>query len=276
MYTQDIVSKGVHNSIQKYVGEGMMIYQSPEQLSGLLELITQYKIDSYLEIGTSGGGTFCYIDAILRYLNPKLKSCTVDVLDKRTKIAKDYMKERENDITFIKESSLTLVLDKKFDLVFIDGNHSHKAISNDYKKWGEDAKIVVFHDVCNSKCKDAVSYWNTIKVGKEAYEFITKGSYASDNYGIGAIITPLAKKSNGVVDIKKATEILPTSVIKETAKPRDIPRDIPTAHTAPLVNRVCCKTCMYFNKTKCVCSYNIILEHRVAEDIACHLFKKLP
>ena len=282
MFVQDIVSKGVHNSNQKYIGEHMMIYQSPEQLSGLLELLTQYSIGSYLEIGTSGGGTFCYIDAVLRYLNPKLQSCTVDVLDKRTKIAKDYIKEHEKDITFIKDNSLTLTLDKKFDLVFIDGNHSNKAISNDYKKWGQFAKIVVFHDVCNSKCKDAVSYWNTIKVGKEAYEFITKGSYALCNYGIGAVVTPLAKKGGGTVDVKKATEMLSISTVKETARPINIPAThipathIPTTHIPTLVNRVCCKSCIYFNKTKCVCSYNIILEHRMAEDICCHLFKKLP
>jgi hypothetical protein len=51
----------------------------------------------------------------------------------------------------------------KFDIIFIDGDHSYDGVKNDYILTQHAGKIYVFHDIVNAVCPGVIQFWNELK-----------------------------------------------------------------------------------------------------------------
>lgn len=181
---------------EKYCDYGLRTWQEPKQFSDLLRFLCQYldtnNIDSYLEIGSRHGGTFIWIDSILKTYNSQLNSYAVDIAvhGKALKVYQEYT----NNINFIKADStdpgLWAQLPDTIDMILIDGNHDYEYVSTDYNNsLYKNPKILLFHDINNETCPGVVKFWKELIINKhkniDYYEFITENC---TYYGIGVYI----------------------------------------------------------------------------------------
>ena len=127
----------------------------------LLTLIKKFKVRKLLEIGTNQGHT----TKIITDKFPNLEITTVDPGDKvslserLSSQKKEYMSQEKigcmvngyKNVEVIKEDFLEIQFNKKFDFIFIDGNHSYNHVVEDTKKaltLIEKNGIITWHD-CN-------------------------------------------------------------------------------------------------------------------------------
>jgi cephalosporin hydroxylase len=145
-------------------GGGLLIWQYPSQFSNYLVLLQKQNISSYLEIGCRWGGTFVLTTEYLKRFAKLSKSVAVDIIDSPVVNYCQFSEETE----FIKMDSLDpsfkeYMKDNKFDLIFIDGDHSYTAVKSDYESTKDSGKIFVFHDIISAACPGVVRFWNELK-----------------------------------------------------------------------------------------------------------------
>jgi hypothetical protein len=77
-------------------------------------------------------------------------------------------------------------IDKQYDLIFIDGDHSYHSVKTDYEKAiSLNPKYILFHDIQDKYCPGVVSLWDEIKKNKDNYiEFKTR----DDIMGLGLVM----------------------------------------------------------------------------------------
>lgn len=181
---------------KKYCNYGLRTWQEPKQFSNLLRFLCLYlntnNIDSYLEIGSRHGGTFIWIDSILRAYNSQLNSYAVDIAIYGEALR--AYKESTDNVNFIKADStdplLWTQLPDTIDMILIDGNHDYEHVSIDYyNSLYKNPKILLFHDINNQTCPGVVKFWKELIINKhkniDYYEFITENCYY---FGLGIYI----------------------------------------------------------------------------------------
>ena len=159
--------------IVKDNGGGLLIWQYPNQFSKYLSLLSEQKIQSYIEIGCRWGGTFVLTNEYLKIFNNVNKSVAIDIIDSPVL---DYCISN-NETTFIKIDSqsqefINYMNNNYFDLIFIDGDHTYNGVKNDYEISKNSGKIFVFHDIINDMCPGVVQCWNELKNNEnDTYNF---------------------------------------------------------------------------------------------------------
>jgi hypothetical protein len=167
----------------KYKVEGWNIpgiYQTPEQIAPCIMELLRHDIKTYLEIGIFQGGSYLLITNFLKLKNPDITCIAVDISDKYMSAeVKPYISEynigTSNDFHNV-----------KFDLVFIDGDHSYEGVKTDWLNVGRFAKIAMFHDIVDLTCLGVVQLWNEIKEGKIYKEYCYQLAN-KDRQGIGLL-----------------------------------------------------------------------------------------
>jgi len=163
--------------IVKENGGGLLIWQYPNQFSKYLFLLSEQKIQSYIEIGCRWGGTFVLTNEYLKIFNNINKSVAIDIIDSPVI---NYTTSN-NETQFIKINSRSqkfknYMNNNYFDLIFIDGDHSYNGVKNDYHISKNSGKIFVFHDIISDACPGVVKFWNELKNNERDiytfYEFI--------------------------------------------------------------------------------------------------------
>ncbi len=133
---------------------------SPLDLALLRGLAWNFGVEDYLEIGTWRGESAAN-------MAPLVKNCfTLNLPDESMRqmgLAEDYINlhrffsQNIPNVTHIQADSLTFdfeTLDKKFDMVFIDGDHHYPSVKSDTEKifriLKDEKSIVVWHDYASN------------------------------------------------------------------------------------------------------------------------------
>ena len=162
--------------------KGLRIWQYPVQFAPYMLFMKNLpiEINSYLEIGSRWGGTFIFT---VEFLNIK-QSFALDPIVIPLHLLEyqkynpnhEYLRMKSEDIR-LKE----VFENNKIDMVLIDGLHSYKGMSEDFRLCHRNnVKVIVCHDVASESCKETTECWNKFVKGEysdyyDFYEF-------TDNY----------------------------------------------------------------------------------------------
>lgn len=145
-----IEQRGVHPEFGA-AGEGWGIEQNPHELATFLVRMQELGVQSVLEIGTG------YKGGLSRFLAQDMgwDVTTVDI---------DRYRHNFKGVTYITLGGFDdFIVEGKyrFDLVFIDGDHSYESVKHDYTYWGECAtKVIAFHDILGQRdCMGVRQFW---------------------------------------------------------------------------------------------------------------------
>ena len=156
-----------------YCGYGLRHWQYPKQFAPYLIHLSQYSIQSYLEIGVRHGGTFLITFNYLKKFNPIQKAFAIDIV--KNDVLQTYCEQISN-LQFIQMDSNSqsfqnlIVKEKLIDLVLIDGNHEEIYCRKDFEAVKDHANLIAFHDIVSDACPGVVKIWQEVKI-KYADEF---------------------------------------------------------------------------------------------------------
>lgn len=152
---------GEDEKFKNQITEMAGIYQTPDQIGKALVFLSDFKINSYLEIGVFQGGNFLFVSEYLRRFNPEIKCLGIDPTS--------YLNPEIREITelsdWLRIASVTSdkLSGRKYDLVFIDGDHSADWVKRDYESVGKHAKFCMIHDIQEAACPDVMAFWASLK-----------------------------------------------------------------------------------------------------------------
>lgn len=164
------------SELDPFTDRGLKIWQYPTQFSKYLAFLSQFQINSYLEIGVAYGGTFVFTTEYLRRFNPNLNAYCIDVRVPSL-LLELFAKKRRFAYITAKSSELYAHVDSdtRFDLVLVDGDHSRDGAMKDFFLVKDHAKIIAFHDIVNFKTPGAIDAWQELKADYankfDCYEF---------------------------------------------------------------------------------------------------------
>lgn len=154
-----IEKRGVHAEFGD-AGEGWGIEQNPHELATFLVRMQELGVQSVLEIGTG------YKGGLSRFLAHDMEwsVTTYDI--------QNYGHVFEG-VHYITGGYPTI--DQRFDLVFIDGDHSYDAVKFDFHMYTKVAGMIAFHDIAGLRgCEGSAKFWDelTHDVGQFCYAVI--------------------------------------------------------------------------------------------------------
>lgn len=166
---------------------GLGLRQYPEEIAQLLVFLYKNKndINSYFEIGVSGGGSFFLIDSFLRAVNPDMgKSFGIDnvSVSRHRKKFDNYIKENP-DVELVNVDSREFEIIEEYDFCLIDGGHNQ--VGNDYNMVKDYCKIIAFHDIVSPLAPKVINLWNTFSSPK--IEFFNNDIRFPVPIGIGVL-----------------------------------------------------------------------------------------
>jgi hypothetical protein len=170
---------------------GLHTKQYPDELAKLLVFIYKNKleINSYCEIGFERGGTFCIIDSFLRSINPNMgESLGIDLeINSRRRRSLNKYVEKYSKVKYVIIDSRYFKPSQKYDLCFIDGDHSYNGVKRDFELMKPFCKYIALHDIkftSNSILQVEVSkFWDELDGNK--IEFLNDDSLFPKPVGIG-------------------------------------------------------------------------------------------
>jgi cephalosporin hydroxylase len=188
-----------HTTLPKHLeplrAKGVQSWQWPNQFGRYLANLADRKIDSYMELGISHGGTFIITNEYLRRFNPGLVSVGIDIEIKPG--VKDYQNATDN-ITIIEANTRSsqvcrLASRRLWGLVLIDGDHSEEGCWADYQTVKEFAALVAFHDISNDVFPGVGAVWRKLAAilpRRRTFEFTEQypdviQRFQRVDYGIG-------------------------------------------------------------------------------------------
>jgi predicted O-methyltransferase YrrM len=176
----------------------LKLQQVPEEYGALLLMLKKHKPKSYLELGIGNGGSFamaCFMmqetlefaQAVdnLAYRNLGIGQNEDEILRFIKAIETKTEKHFYNGSTDKYFSEL--FPDKKFDVIFIDADHSYEGVRKDFvnaQQHLNDGGLIVFHDIASEACPGIQRIWKEIysQVPNSCVEFVH-----SNTCGIGVV-----------------------------------------------------------------------------------------
>jgi hypothetical protein len=161
------------------------IGQTPKQISKALVYLSKFKINSFCEIGICYGGNFLFCAEYLKRFNPEIQCLAVDPSNYLNLQIREMI-DMSDWMRYVALTSDNLI-GRKFDLVFIDGDHTLPWVTKDWENLGKHAKICAFHDIQEDLWPDSMTFWKEIKNTKRTtVEFLDCFSDRA-THGIGII-----------------------------------------------------------------------------------------
>jgi hypothetical protein len=181
-------------------GLGFRIWQYPNQFSKYLYWLTKYasKINSYYEIGSRSCGAFILTVELIKKFNIH-NNCVATACDliEPNELILDYLSNNKY-VNYVRTNShektfIEFMQNNKYDLIFIDGDHSYDGVKKDSEATRNASNIQVFHDITNDHCEGVVKYWQELKNElidtHNFYEFTDQYDSVNGNFlGIGCAV----------------------------------------------------------------------------------------
>lgn len=181
------VFKGKPNS-------NLRLLQNPREFAEFLLFMAARRVNTYLEIGVSNGGSFFMADSYLRAVNPDFQyslgcdqsPAPYDFIEYRWRFPKtDYRRARTDEIKLGRE---------RYDLAFIDACHAEKWALHDFQKVKNHCRWVAFHDIVLPRATVSRA-WQKIKAGHpQNWEFIDRTLDKTLGIGVVAVAKPAPRK----------------------------------------------------------------------------------
>jgi hypothetical protein len=140
------------------------LWQTPLQIASYLIHLSDKNIKTFLEIGTFAGFTSIIIAAYLKRFGLE-KYDTFDIHEFCSSSTRKYFSKFELPINYIvtsPENLKSLILDK-YDMIFIDGDHSYEGVKKDFETYESMSKLLSFHDVNDEFCEGVRRIWKELK-----------------------------------------------------------------------------------------------------------------
>jgi len=164
-------------------GSHLRIVQLPREFAQFLVFMGERAITSYLEVGTSTGGSFLITDSYLRAISPGYRKSIG--YDRRSKL-RDFRlyQERFPTCVFRHCHSKNMSLAEDVDMSFIDATHKRHWVWHDFRKVKDHSRFVAFHDIV-LRGATVDSFWREVKSRYESWEFVDTS--LPETCGIGVL-----------------------------------------------------------------------------------------
>jgi predicted O-methyltransferase YrrM len=167
-------------------GSRLRIVQCPSEFARFLAFMGEQQISSYLEIGTSTGGSWFLVDSYLRAVNPNYqRSVGYD----RTSKLRDWegYRQRFQAVEFRRQHSKEIDLkEESFDLAFVDAKHEERWVRHDFEKVKAHCRLVAFHDIVLPGATVDKAWQQIRDEGMRYWEFIDES--LPRTCGIGVVV----------------------------------------------------------------------------------------
>lgn len=189
--------EGLHeypDALHPHCGQGLLIWQFPNQFGPYLAELTRHGISSYLEVGVRHGGSFIATVEVLRRFHPGLRSVGVDIIPSPSLIeyaAAEPHCEFQCVNTLSDDFDALVERLAPIDLVFIDSHHEEAQCRHEVARLSRHANMIALHDIANTGCPGIGIVWKEIvdSGDYECREFSEQYATGEASYmGIGLAI----------------------------------------------------------------------------------------
>ena len=191
------------SELSQYYGKGLYLWQNPKQFSKYIVWLVKNasNFSSYLEIGCRWGGTFIVICEVLRRVNSNFRFAIAADLIEPTPFIKRYfeiVRKKSFEVVYFQGSSTSkkfaeLVIEKKPDITFIDGDHTCLGALKDHMLVRNLSKIIVHHDISSDSCPETTFLWKSLKeleINRTSVEFVDQYETVKGKFlGIGILVS---------------------------------------------------------------------------------------
>lgn len=171
--------------------------QEREEITEFLQVLSRYKPETILEIGTANGGTLFLFAKIS---NPDAKLISMDLPNRypenRMRLHKTFATNTQEIIILHQDSHTPKALHRvkntlegqMLDCLFIDGDHSYYGVKQDFNMYSPLVRkggIIALHDICPSKLTRGVAkFWTEVRNKYKHAEIVKDLSQAGKGIGI--------------------------------------------------------------------------------------------
>lgn len=183
----------IPESLHPYCGQGLRIWQYPNQYSRYLAQLARLGVRSYLELGVRHGGTFVLTVELLQRFAALEFAVGVDIIPCRS--MEEYQglnpKAEFACINTLSPDFAALVERlAPIDLVFIDSHHEETQCRRELAVLSERANMFAFHDIANKDWPGVRKVWEEVKASGayECHEFTDQYGDLGPYMGIGLAV----------------------------------------------------------------------------------------
>lgn len=179
--------------LHKHCGQGLRIWQFPNQFAPYLAALADLRIDSYLELGIRHGGSFVATVEILERFHPLRFAVGVDIIPCPSLVEYQRINPRARFVCVNTQSdAFRELIDRydRIDLLFIDSLHEEQQLRAEFENLQEQANIVAFHDISSQTYPGVRKVWEEVKRsgGFVCREFTNQYCADASHMGIGLAI----------------------------------------------------------------------------------------
>ena len=172
------------------VGIRSGMIQRPDEFAQYCMYLSDWKIDTAIEVGVYKGKSSYFMCALLARKNPNLVYEMVDISDELANFNEfhELLPQMHKRIPSTSDD----YIGKEYDFVFIDADHSYDASMRDYMNLGRYAKkLTVFHDIYAHEYDHlnggTVRMWNEVVNMTAKHKHHVFSEYPDQWMGIGVI-----------------------------------------------------------------------------------------